>query len=101
MIIRLSHIDPEAVFEDIRKVAPDFETELPKGVSVIKLPPRLLEAGTYDDNGEELTPPVYGDEIRYDINIHPDYESEYQELTFETLVEPETPDHTIPKKYSL
>lgn len=97
MIIRLEHINPEAVYNDIRKVAPNFETELPKGVSVIKLPPRLIEVGVYDETGEEITPPVYGEETRYDINIHPNHLPEETPI-FDTLVSPETPDHVIPQK---
>jgi hypothetical protein len=97
-IYKLVYTDKETAIADlIQKGAyveienEDNETVLSyaEGVhAIVELGLIVLENGTYDDEGNELTAPIYAEGYHYDVLTD-------NEIPFENVIEPKNPKHSF------
>jgi hypothetical protein len=56
--------------------------------AIVELGLIVLENGTYDEEGNELTAPIYADGYHYDVLTD-------NEIPFENVIEPKNPKHSF------
>jgi hypothetical protein len=56
--------------------------------AIVELGLIVLENGTYDDEGNELTAPIYAEGYHYDVLTD-------NEIPFENVIEPKNPKHSF------
>jgi hypothetical protein len=56
--------------------------------AIVELGLIVLEDGTYDDEGNELTAPIYAEGYHYDVLTD-------NEIPFENVIEPKNPKHSF------
>jgi hypothetical protein len=56
--------------------------------AIVELGLIVLENGTYDDEGNELTSPIYAEGYHYDVLTD-------NEIPFENVIEPKNPKHSF------
>ena len=89
-IYKLKYIDRETAIADlIAKGVINENGEYINGTqAVVEIGLIVLEHGTYDENCNEITPPVYADGYHYDIMTS-------DEIEFGNAVTPNHPKHTF------
>ena len=92
-IYKLKYTDKETAIADLIAKGVYIETdeglEYGTGIhSVVELGLVVLTDGTYDEQGNEITPPVYADGYHYDIMCE-------TEILFESEIQVNNPRHTF------
>ena len=97
-VYKLKYQDKETAIADllakgayVESKNEDNETVLSyaKGVhAIVELGLIVLTDGTYDEDFNELTPPVYADGYHYDVLTD-------NEIPFENVIEPKSPKHSF------
>jgi hypothetical protein len=63
-----------------------YYSKLPDIEAVIYLGRRIAQKGEYDEEGNEITAPVYADGYHFDVMCE-------QEISFDNAIEPNNPKH--------
>ena len=97
-VYKLVYTDKETAIADLLQKGAyveieneDNETVLSyaEGVhAIVELGLIVLEDGTYDDEGNELTAPIYAEGYHYDVLTD-------NEIPFENVIEPKNPKHSF------
>ena len=89
-IYKLKYIDKETAIADlIAKGVYDKELNYMKGIhAVVECGLIALENGTYDEECNEITAPIYADGYHYDV-------MSIQEIDFDNAIEVNNPKHTF------
>ena len=92
-IYRLQYTDKETAIADLiaKKVYIETEEGLSYGSgiqAIVEIGKIVLENGTYDEDGEELTAPVFAEGYHYDIMSE-------QEIVFKNEIVVDNPKHTF------
>ena len=92
-IYKLKYTDKETAIADLlaKKVYIETEEGLSYGSgiqAVVEIGKIVLEDGTYDEDGEELTAPVFAEGYHYDIMSE-------QEIVFKNEIVVNNPKHTF------
>jgi hypothetical protein len=97
-VYKLVYTDKETAIADLLQKGAyveieneDNETVLSyaEGVhAIVELGLIVLENGTYDDEGNELTAPIYAEGYHYDVLTD-------NEIPFENVIEPKNPKHSF------
>ena len=90
-IAKLKYTDKETAMADLLAKGVYTETEdglvYGQGIqAVVEIGLIVLENGTYDENGNEITAPVYADGYHFDIMSE-------NEIDFPNAIEPNNPKH--------
>lgn len=92
-IIKLQYKDKETAIADL--IAKGVYTETEDGLvygqgiqAVVEIGLIVLENGTYDEEGNEITAPVFADGYHYDVMSE-------NEIVFENAIEVNNPKHTF------
>lgn len=92
-IYKLQYKDKETAMADLlaKKVYIETEEGLSYGSgiqAIVEIGSIVLENGTYDEDGEELTAPVYAEGYHYDVMSE-------QEIVFKNEIVVNNPKHTF------
>lgn len=89
-IYKLKYKDKETAIADLKaKGVYNEDLSFGKGIhAIVEIGLIALEHGTYDEEGNEVNPPIYADGYHYDIM------SEH-EIIFENEIKVKTPKHTF------
>ena len=92
-IYKLQYTDKETAIADLiaKKVYIETEEGLSYGSgiqAIVEIGKIVLENGTYDEDGEELTAPVFAEGYHYDIMSE-------QEIVFKNEIVVDNPKHTF------
>jgi hypothetical protein len=92
-IYKLKYTDKETAISDLLDKEVYIETEdglsYGKGIhAIVEIGLIVLENGTYDEEGNEITAPVYADGYHYDVMSE-------NEIKFENAIEVKNPKHTF------
>ena len=96
-IYKLKYTDKETAIADLiaKGVYIESEEQLVYGngiQAVVEIGLIVLENGTYDEEGNEITAPVYADGYHFDVMSE-------QEIAFENAIEPNNPKHQFAGYY--
>jgi len=90
-IAKLQYKNKETAIADLIAKGVYIETE--EGLSygqgihaIVEIGLIVLENGVYDENGNELTAPIYADGYHFDVMSE-------QEISFDNAIEPKNPKH--------
>ena len=96
-IYKLKYTDKETAIADL--IAKGVYIENEDGLSfgngihaIVEIGLIVLENGTYDEEGNEITAPVYADGYHFDVMSE-------QEIAFENAIEPNNPKHQFAGYY--
>jgi len=79
----------KGVYKEVKDLNDDIVLAYGQGThSIVELGLIVDVEGTYDDEGEELTAPVFVDGYHFDVMSE-------NEIDFENTIEPENPRHTF------
>jgi uncharacterized membrane protein YvbJ len=89
-IYKLKYTDKESAIADlITKNVIDEEGNYQQGIhAVVEIGEITLQYGTYDNEGNVITEPIYADGYHYDVMSD-------QEIEFESKIEVNNPKHTF------
>jgi hypothetical protein len=97
-IYKLVYTDKETAIADLLQKGAYLEIEnednetvlsYAEGVhAIVELGLIVLENGTYDEEGNELTAPIYAEGYHYDVLTD-------NEIPFENVIEPKNPKHSF------
>ena len=90
-IYKLKYTDKETAIADLLAKGVYIETEdglsYGQGIhAIVEIGLIVLENGTYDEEGNEVTAPIYADGYHYDVMSE-------QEIDFPNAIEPNNPKH--------
>jgi hypothetical protein len=90
MIYKLKYTNKETAIADlITKNVIDLEGNYQQGIqAVVEIGLITLQYGTYDNEGNVITEPIYADGYHYDVMSD-------QEIEFESKIEVNNPKHTF------
>lgn len=90
MIYKLKYTNKETAIADlITKNVIDLEGNYQQGIqAVVEMGLITLQYGTYDNEGNVITEPIYADGYHYDVMSD-------QEIEFESKIEVNNPKHTF------
>ena len=92
-IYKLKYTDKETAIADLLAKEVYIETEdglsYGQGIhAIVEIGLIVLEDGTYDEEGNEITAPIYADGYHYDVMSE-------NEINFENSIEVNNPKHTF------
>jgi hypothetical protein len=90
-IYKLLYQDSQTAIADLIAKGVYIETEdglsYGQGIhAIVEIGLIVLENGVYDENGNELTAPIYADGYHFDVMSE-------QEISFDNAIEPKNPKH--------
>ena len=88
IIYKLKYTDKETAIADLKaKGVYNEDLSFGNGIhAIVEIGIVILTDGTYDENLNELTPPVYADGYHYDIMLE-------KEVEFDNVITPNNPKH--------